>query len=423
MYDFLPYEALTEQQTLPDPFLKPDGSRICDRAQWPAQREYLKAMLAHYLYGAMPPDPGNVTGEVLSSQTDGKTIREQVRLTFGPERCLGMDIDIHRPVSDNRVPMMILNTFGGNDCPVEEELMERGIGLVRFDKEQLGPDWFNFRQQSPVIAAYPECSAGAIAVWAWGYSRIIDWLLTTDFCCPARIGATGYSRNGKVALCAGIYDERITLVAPGGSGAGGSGLFRIMGNRYGQGYGTQETIGSMSQMFYFWWSPQIRNFGIERDRPAPDFSRFAKNDYPSLLAQIDQSRRGQIGPEYRLPFDMHFARALIAPRALICTDSLNDEWANPYGIQVNWRAAAEVYRFLGAEDNHAMLLREGPHAFSYTDWMAISDFMAAKFLHNDPKRSLYLTLYVPKSTEEQKNTMSPQNFYHIPHCNWKAPEK
>ena len=64
-YRFPAFEELPSIPELPDPFLKPDGTRVKTREEWPEQREYLKAMLAHYLYGEMPPAPENTSGEVL----------------------------------------------------------------------------------------------------------------------------------------------------------------------------------------------------------------------------------------------------------------------------------------------------------------------------------------------------------------------
>ena len=60
-YNFPPAGQLPVQKGLPDPFLMYDGTRVKTREDWRRQRGYLKAMLAHYLYGRMPPKPGNVT--------------------------------------------------------------------------------------------------------------------------------------------------------------------------------------------------------------------------------------------------------------------------------------------------------------------------------------------------------------------------
>ena len=151
MYVFQPYEALTEQRELPDPFMKSDGTRVSSPEEWPAQRGYLKAMLAHYLYGEMPPDPGNVEGAVIQSEPalEGKALCERVHLCFGPAHGLALDITIYRPDREGQFPVLIWNDFGAQDsCPILEEFLERGVAVVRFDKTQLGVDGFQFVKQS-----------------------------------------------------------------------------------------------------------------------------------------------------------------------------------------------------------------------------------------------------------------------------------
>lgn len=76
---------------------------------------------------------------------------------------------------------------------------------------------------------------------------------------------------------------------------------------------------------------------------------------------------------------MHFAKALIAPRALITTDGLGDVWANTFGTQVTWRAAQEVFDFLGVPEKNALHFREGKHEFQAADWIAIVDFCDEMF--------------------------------------------
>lgn len=48
-----------------------------------------------------------------------------------------------------------------------------------------------------------------------------------DFTGPLIV--TGHSRDGKSALCAGIFDERFSVVAPAGSGCGDAGCARYTG--------------------------------------------------------------------------------------------------------------------------------------------------------------------------------------------------
>lgn len=56
-------------------------------------------------------------------------------------------------------------------------------------------------------------TASAMAAWAWGVSRIID-VLEKDPKIKIKAGklaVTGCSRNGKGALVAGAFEERIAL--------------------------------------------------------------------------------------------------------------------------------------------------------------------------------------------------------------------
>ena len=224
-YYFRKKDDLPSIPELPDPFEKPDGSRVMTPEEWPAQREYLKELLAHYLYGHMPKDSGVTKGEVVFSRPvyNGKAVAETIKLTAGRKGEVVFYADLIRPVKEGRVPVFTWNQFTGrHGSPAEEEIVcRRGYAIMEFDKEQLAPD--NGDAINGVVAkAFPECDWGAIAMWAWGHSRLVDYLFTTDWADTDKIIATGHSRGGKVALCAAIYDERIALCAPNGSGCGGA---------------------------------------------------------------------------------------------------------------------------------------------------------------------------------------------------------
>ena len=66
-------------------------------------------------------------------------------------------------------------------------------------------------------------------------------------------------------------------------------------------------------------------------------------------AVLQHTAAHNVKNEYRLPFDMHFARALMAPRPLIATNALDDDWGNLYGDYITYLAAEEVYDFLDAK--------------------------------------------------------------------------
>lgn len=78
---FPPVGDLPVQFGMPDPFIKADGSRISSKAEWPAQRDYLKAMLAYYQYGKRPPVPTDFGLKKLDSKPvfDGRALQERYR--------------------------------------------------------------------------------------------------------------------------------------------------------------------------------------------------------------------------------------------------------------------------------------------------------------------------------------------------------
>lgn len=387
---FLPKCELEPIHELPDPFLRPDGTRVQTPDQWPEQREYLKAMLTHYLYGTVPPPPGNTRGEVTFRRMvyNGRAIAETVRITCGPEDSIQFDCELIRPAKEGKVPVITWNQFKDRHGSPDEEdaVLNHGYAIIEFEKEQLAQDNAN-AIHGPLAKAYPGYTWGAIAMWAWAQSRVVDYLATTEYADMDRIVATGHSRGGKVALCAAIYDERFALCAASGSGCGGAGCLRYLGGRMGEGIGICETAGSIEDVFPFWWSDNFGEFGKRvatyTRSNAPLFE-----DFQQAAGMLQPQVLGKTQDEDRLPFDLHFLRACIAPRPVITTEGLSDTWANPYGSQLTWRAADEVYQFLGAAGKNALAMRDGPHEYQKLDWMHVIAFCDTMFYGKAPHKNI-----------------------------------
>jgi len=181
---------------------------------------------------------------------------------------------------------------------------------------------------------YPQWDPACLAAWAWGYHRVIDYLLTQPYVDPGKIVVTGHSRGGKATLLAGAMDERIALTCPNGSGCGGAGCYRFQADK-------SEDIKAIVTRFPFWFHPRFAEF---------------------------------IGKVERIPFDQHEVRALVAPRALLSTEAQGDLWANPEGSQYSFLAAKQVYDFLGAPDKIGIHYRQGKHEQNLEDWTALLDF-------------------------------------------------
>lgn len=372
-YKFRPVGQLSEQSGLPDPFLMYDGSRVKTFDDWQKQRRYLKAMLAHYQYGHMPPRPKTIQIEnhLTRDVFDGNAIEEHYKLTMRRKgRSLTFRMALVRPRTKERCPVIVKNCHdffdpdnalsarsnntARNDRIGARLAVERGYILCKFIRTDLALDQPNNRQ-SGVFPLYPEYDWGTIAVWAWGHQVVADALDRLGYADMDRIVATGHSRGGKTALCAGIYDERITITAPNSSGTGGTGSLRYFepGQR-------PQMIGHHIGRFDHWWITRFLDFS---------------------------------GRESRLPFDAHFAKALIAPRGLINPHARQDYWANPYGTQLTYQAAQSVFDWLGVGDHNGIHWREGGHAQSKEDWQALLDFTDKFFFGKKVKRRFDVLAY------------------------------
>lgn len=195
-----------------------------------------------------------------------------------------------------------------------------------------------------------------------------------------------------------------------------------MGSRLGEGTGICETAGSMEDAFPFWWCDNFGEFGLR----GADYTRSNApllTDPKDFMKVMAPERLGKTGDEDYLPFDLHFLRAAIAPRAIISTDGLADTWANTFGTQITWRAADEVYRFLDAAGKNVMIMRDGPHEYQKSDWEAVISFCDQIFYGKAPNKNIQR-----RDPAVQDNPMAAV----IPgmdwreqrlHFSWQAPEK
>ncbi len=348
-FKFLPVDELPAIETLPNPFVFNDGSPVKTVEDWEKRREEIKAMVLYYEYGHMPPAPGNVKAVIESEKEifDGKGKEQQIVLTMGPNQSLSMHILMNIPTGSGPFPVIIKNANSNGYIPIVEEMMKRGYISVEYGRTELDPDETDII--GPAQAAYPDYDWATLAVWAWGGSRVIDYLYTLDFVDKQHLATTGHSRGGKTALLLGAMDERIALTNPNGSGCGGAGSFRILGER-------SETLEIITKNLLYWFHPRLRTFAEKVDH---------------------------------LPFDQHSMKALVAPRALVCTEASGDLWGNPYGSQQTHIAAKKVYEFLGAGDKIGIHFREGQHDQLAEDWLALLDYADLQFFGKKPEREFY----------------------------------
>ncbi len=364
VYTFPPVSKLPVQDGMPDPFARADGTRVKSKADWLVQREYLKAMMAHYQYGVMPPRPERFELAKVRSVSvfDAKALQELYAITLQRNgKKVTFHFDFIRPVERKRMPIIVKNDHslfssgkGGPDTIAARDAVKRGYLLCRFERTEIAPDRANNRGKG-VFPLYPQYDWGTIAAWAWGHSLVIDALDKLELADMKHIVVTGHSRGGKTALCAGIYDERIAITAPNSSGTGGTGSMRY----FEKGQREQRLILHKKQ-FPHWWVSRFFDFG---------------------------------GKEDRLPYDAHTAKALIAPRAMFNAHARGDYWANPYGTELTYRAANRVFDWLDAKGKQGIHWRNGGHAQGEEDWLALLDFADWQFFKKKPKRSFSRLTY------------------------------
>lgn len=376
-YEFAGVDELPIQKGMPDPFQKPDGKRVATQEEWPAQREYLKAILQEYMWGHIPPRPKKIEVEQTGSKPlyDGKAVEESYTLTIRRNgKSASCRFLVVHPSEKKRYPTIIKNdrlSFDGSKPSYDpaDQTFERGYLLCRFHRTDLASDTQSEGRKAGVYPLYPEYDWGALAVWGWGHGVLLDALDQLELVEMSKVVATGHSRGGKAALCGGIFDERITLTAPNSSGTGGTGSLRYFekGQR-------EQRIAVHIGKNEHWFCPQYFTFA---------------------------------GKEDRLPFDSHFAVAAVAPRAYHNAHARQDYWANPYGTELAYRAAEVVYEWMDAADRTGLHWRDGVHDQGREDWAALLDFADLQFFGKKTKRAYDEWTY--------SDAVLP--------FDWKAPEK
>jgi hypothetical protein len=380
---------------LPSPLILMSGKSVASAAEWRDQRRpELKNLFQHYMYGTLPPAPEKVTATIERMDPHyfgGKATKKELLLSFGPEGTppihlllvipnlpkqpspvvLGLNFcgnysvvnDPSMPVPTNWMTASCKGCVNGKASEagrgtdaqswVIEQSIDRGYAIATFYNGDVFPDKPDY--SGGIFPFYHKAGQekreahewGAIAAWAWGLQRAVDYLVTDPAIDAGRIAVFGHSRNGKTALVAGAFDERISLVLSHQAGCGGTAPSR---GKIG------ESVKRINTSFPHWFCETFHEF----------------NDQPE-----------------KLPFDQHSLIALCAPRPVLLSNATEDTWANPEGQFEMLKAADPVYRLLqakglGADQRPAdgvlldsplgYFIRPGKHSTTAQDWKAFLDF-------------------------------------------------
>jgi endo-1,4-beta-xylanase len=333
------------------------GTQVVDRAQWGERRAELKMLFEEIEYGQMPPKPDRVALELdeqaiygepevvrqeftIRMRQGGRTATAQMRLTL-PLGAPGKIPVVIRGRFDPPPPATTSATAATTRPSRFDNyamFTSRGYALAELRLNQFAFDRRELPRSGAVYDLFgDDIDTGALMAWAWAMSRAIDALETLDTIDAGKFVVTGHSRDGKACLVAGAFDERIALTQPSHSGAGGAPPYRFLYETAGK---PSEAIENIAGAVPHWFHPK--------------FSQF--------IGKVDQ-----------LPIDQHELCTLVAPRALLMTEGLEDSWTNPRGSQLSYRAAREVYRFLGVPDRISIRYRPGGHIPNDEDLLNFAD--------------------------------------------------
>ena len=335
---------------------------------WEKRREEMLALLSEYSYGYTPDVDVSVKARDIQTMRQdfcGKCTHERMTLVYTTEHGEGsFPIQIFTPASLAHPPVILNISFSLAPhwyIPVEE-IIDAGYALVVVDYRDMVND-NHYGDFSDGIAAHFGVNEprranewGKIGMWAWGASRVLDYLvqsrtnLDTD-----RLALIGHSRLGKTALWCAAQDERISAVISNNSGYGGA--------------------------------ASSKNGSGER---ITDFIKLGSDDW------FCESFKAFKDNEDGKPYDQSFLLSLIAPRYLLVGSAALDSGADPESEFLTTLHSSAAWELLGKKglvtpdempkpgaflgDGSVLYhYREGKHFLSRDDWAAYIRFLDAKF--------------------------------------------
>jgi hypothetical protein len=304
---------------------------------------------------------------------DGKALRKRVKATYsGPGGKGEMNFSVWIPKRKHPVATFVHSSPRPAETAADingprpvywlpaEDIVSRGFAVAAYCNQEVSLDSCDlpdvptsgvFKVFGPQdFSRRKPTEWGILSAWAWGMSRVLDWIETEPLLDAKRVAAVGLSRNGKTALIAGAFDRRFAMAVSCCSGCSGAKLNNMA----------------------LWESEQIK-----------DILRFEKWFCPNYRSYVGKDRSG-------MPFDQHFLLSLVAPRLLYVSSASEDAWAGPRGEFASLELAAPIWALYGLPGLIAhgfpkvdtpliggyagYHLRAGFHDITRYDWQCYMDF-------------------------------------------------
>ncbi len=228
-----------------------------------------------------------------------------------------------------------------NDFWPVEEIVSRGYAALMFYNGDIAPDR-NLGCSKGVFECFEDVTIeyrpfnlwGTLSAWAWGASRVMDWIETEPRIDASKVAVVGHSRGGKTALWAAVTDTRFAYACVNNSGCTGAKLNHMDLPR-------SEHIARIVKVFPYWFCADYVDC-VNRDK--------------------------------ELDFDQHELLSCVAPRLLAVGSGEDDVWAGPPGERMATELASEAWADKSRVKYH---IRPGGHGLFLADWQAYMDHAKA----------------------------------------------
>ena len=178
--------------------------------------------------------------------------------------------------------------------------LANGIGFATLYYGDIEPDFdggipFGIRGQylKPGQTQFAADEWGAIAAWAWGLRRVMDYLETEPAIDAKRVALLGSSRLGKTVLWTGATDPRFAVILASVSGESGAAISR-------RNYG--ETIKHMtdSTRYDYQFARNYQSYGDRVNQLPFDGHMLDLTHRTASAPAPDGRHRLLVGPEGRV---------------------------------------------------------------------------------------------------------------------------
>ena len=367
--------SAAQPENVPELMTTFDGTNVSTREQWETVRapELLKEF-TNEEYGKRPverpPALAFEKAEPDKVMMDGQAIRKRIRVMYaGPYGGGTFTFTAFIPRQEKPAPafLLICNRPPEENIDPErqvksgfwpaEEIVARGYAAIAFWNGDIAPD-YDTGNRVGVFAAFenvsiryrPNNAWGTPSAWAWGASRVMDWIETEPLLDAKHVAVVGHSRGGKTALVTGVYDKRFAMACSNDSGCSGAKLNHIDLPK-------SEHLHQIVRRFPYW---------------------FCLNYITHVNAEKD----------WRV--DQHEFIALIAPRLVCIASASEDAWAGQEGEYYAGLLASPAWELYGKkglvangfpapetplqEGCISYHLRTGKHNLTPYDWNCYMDF-------------------------------------------------